>query len=211
MVVAIDSGLWLLGVHASAALATLRPVWEAMLIQNMDAAASGAKVMPHIAPSPFYLWWVWQGGSGATLPLVLLLTRARSTQLRTLGRLSVLPSLCNINEPILFGVPLVLNPSLAVPFFAVPMLSVCTAYLAFSLDWVTRPFLELPWTLPAPVGAYLATGGDGRAVLLQMFNLGLGLLVYWPFVHRYDQRLQRQELTAALDPPRPLPSPQQSP
>ncbi len=192
-VAGVDSALWLLGVHASAALATLKPLWESMLLQNAEAAAAGLAELPHVATQPFYLWFVWQGGSGATLPLALLLLRARSAQLRTVGRAGIVPALFNINEPILFGAPVVLNGTLALPFLLVPALSVASAYAALSLGWVTRPYLELPWTLPAPLGAWLSTGGDVRALGLQLFNLGMGLLLYWPFVRRYDAALVEKE------------------
>ncbi|MBF5041363.1 PTS sugar transporter subunit IIC [Aggregicoccus sp. 17bor-14] len=194
-VVAVDSTLWLLGVHASAALATLRPLWESMLVENMAASAAGLK-LPHLAPLPFYSWFVWQGGSGAALPLALLLVRAKSAQLRAVGRVGLLPALCNVNEPLLFGVPVVLNATLAVPFILVPLLSSAVAYGALAAGWVSPPFLEMPWTLPAPLGAFLSTK-DPRAVLLQMFNLALGLAVYWPFVRRYDRRLLAKEAEQA--------------
>ncbi len=191
-VVLLDSSLWLLGVHAGAVGASLRPLWEAMLVQNMDAAANGA-ALPHIAPLHFYLWFVWQGGSGAALALGLLLLRCRSAQLRSVGRLGFLPAVCNVNEPLLFGVPVVLNPSLAIPFVLAPTLSALVAYGAFSLDWVRRPTLEVPWTLPAPVGAFLTTAGDVRAVALQLCTLALSVAIYWPFVRRYDARLLAEE------------------
>ncbi len=191
-VIGIDSGLWLLGVHAAAATAPLRPLWEAMLVGNMEAAAQGARILPHIASQHFFLWFVWQGGSGATLPLAIHLLRARSAQLRAVARVGIVPALCNINEPILFGAPVVLNPQLAIPFIAAPILSAGIAYLSFRWNWVTRPYLEMPWTLPAPVGAFLSTGGDYRAVILQMVNLAVGFLFYWPFVRRYDRFLQKQ-------------------
>lgn len=199
-VVAVDSGLWLLGVHASAALASLKPLWEQMLLENLAAANAGATALPHVAPQPFFWWFVWQGGSGATLPLALLLMRARSSQLRGVGKLGIVPACFNINEPILFGAPVVLNPSLAIPFFLVPLLSACTAYFTISAGWVQAPYLEMPWTLPAPIGAYLSSGGDVRAVFLQLFNLAVGLALYWPFVRRYDRRLALQEGVAAAAP-----------
>jgi cellobiose PTS system EIIC component len=194
-VVLVDSVLWLLGVHAGAVGASLRPLWEAMLVENMDAAAAGA-ALPHVAPLHFYLWFVWQGGSGAALALGLLLVRCRSAQLRSVGRLGLLPAVCNINEPLLFGVPVVLNPALALPFVLAPLLSAAVAYGAFFLNWVHRPMLEVPWTLPAPVGAFLSTGGDVRAVVLEASTLALSLAVYWPFVRRYDARLLAEEARA---------------
>jgi len=87
----------------------------------------------------------------------------------------------------------VLNPQLAVPFFLAPLSSAAVAYLAFQLNWVSRPYLEIPWTLPAPAGAFLSTGGDVRALALQIFNLAVSFLIYWPFVRRYDRNLQLAE------------------
>jgi cellobiose PTS system EIIC component len=194
-VVLLDSALWLLGVHAGAVGASLRPLWEAMLLENMEAAAAGLS-LPHVAPLHFYLWFVWQGGSGAALALGLLLLRCRSVQLRSVGRLGLLPVVCNINEPLLFGVPVVLNPALALPFILAPLLSAAVAYGAFALNWVHRPVLEVPWTLPAPLGAFLTTGGDARAVVLQSCTLLMSVALYWPFVRRYDARLVAEEARA---------------
>ena len=195
-VVLLDSVLWLLGVHAGAVGASLRPLWEAMLLENMEAASAGL-ALPHVAPLHFYLWFVWQGGSGAALALGLLFVRCRSVQLKSVGRLGLLPAVCNINEPLLFGVPVVLNPALALPFILAPLVSAAVAYGAFALDWVHRPVLEVPWTLPAPLGAFLTTGGDARAVFLQSCTLLLSVAIYWPFVRRYDARLVAEEAQRA--------------
>ena len=195
-VVLLDSVLWLLGVHAGAVGASLRPLWEAMLLENMEAASAGL-ALPHVAPLHFYLWFVWQGGSGAALALGLLLVLCRSVQLKSVGRLGLLPAVCNINEPLLFGVPVVLNPALALPFILAPLVSAAVAYGAFALDWVHRPVLEVPWTLPAPLGAFLTTGGDARAVVLQSCTLLLSVAIYWPFVRRYDARLVAEEAQRA--------------
>lgn len=201
VVVLIDSALWLLGVHATAALATIKPLWEAMLLENMDAAARGDAVLPNIATQQFYIWFVWQGGSGMTLPLALHLLFARSAQLKSLGKIALLPALCNINEPIIFGIPVVMNPRLVIPFFAAPVLATATAYAAFHFNLVNRPYLETLWTLPAPLGAFFTTGGDWRAIVLQLFNLALGFLIYWPFVRRYDRELLAREASSQKDVP----------
>jgi len=202
----LDSGLWLLGVHAAAVTAPIRPLWEAMLVQNMEAVVHGAAI-PHIATQPFYLWFIWQGGSGALLALALLLVFAKSAQLKSVGRLGLLPALCNVNEPLLFGVPVVLNPALAIPFVLAPLLCGTVAYTACALHWVRPPYLEVPWTLPAPLGALLATGGDWRALVLELGNLALAMGLYWPFLRRYDLRLLAQEEAAARLGPGPTGAP----
>lgn len=194
-IVGLDSGLWLLGVHAAAITAPIRPLWEAMLVQNMEAVVHGV-ALPHIATQPFYLWFVWQGGSGTLLALALLLVFAKSAQLRSVGRLGLLPALCNVNEPLLFGVPIVLNPALALPFVVAPLICGAVAYSACALHWVRPPYLEVPWTLPAPLGALLATGGDWRALALELTNLALAMGIYWPFLRRYDLRLLAEEASA---------------
>ena len=202
-----DSLLWLLGVHAAALTSALRPVWESMLVANMEAVAAHT-APPHIAPLHFFLWFVWQGGSGAALALGILLLRCRSAQLRAVGRAGIVPALCNINEPLLFGVPIVLNPRLAPPFILAPLLSAIVAWTAFRLGWVHPPYLEALWTLPAPIGAWLSTGGDPRAVALQLATLALATAVYWPFVRREDQRLAAEEQSSAggsLPPASPTP------
>lgn len=198
----VDGLFWLLGIHPVAILGAIKPIWLSMLTENMSAAAEGAP-LPHIATREFFLWFVWQGGSGGTLALALLLLRARSEALRGVGKLGVVPSLFNVNEPILFGLPVVMNPRLALPFLLAPLLTATTTYLAMSAGFVARPHLEVLWTLPAPVGAFLATGGDLRAILLQMMNLAIALVVWWPFVRAWDRRQQAEvvPMPAPGDPP----------
>jgi len=196
-----DAGLYYLGVHPGGVIAAFQPLWLSMLAENQAARLAG-QALPHIANREFYLWFVWQGGSGGTLALMLclLLTRARS--LRALARLALEPSRFNINEPLLFGLPIVLNPSLAVPFLLGPLVSASVAYLAFSLSWVSRPAYEVLWTLPAPVGAFLSCA-DPRAVVLELFTLALGCAIWWPFVRRIDRQRLQAEVVAPASVPEP--------
>lgn len=188
----VDSGMWLIGLHPLALMAPLKPIWLAMLAENMNAAATGAP-LPHLATREFFLWFVWQGGSGGTLALAILLVRARSRTLKTVGRLGFVPALFNVNEPLLFGVPVVMNPRVAVPFVVAPLLSATTTWFAMSAGWVARPRLDVLWTLPAPVGAFLSTGGDVAAVVLQLANLAMSMAVWWPFVRAWDRKLAEGE------------------
>jgi PTS system cellobiose-specific IIC component len=178
-----DSVLYYLGIHPGGVLSGLSPLWLSMLLQNQSARVAGAAVLPHIATKEFFLWFVWQGGSGGTLALSLLLLGARKGSLRAVARVAFLPSLFNVNEPLLFGVPVVLNPRLLVPFVLGPLVSATVAYLAFAQELVPRPAYEVLWTLPAPLGAFLACG-DWRACALALFNLALSGAIWWPFVRR---------------------------
>jgi PTS system cellobiose-specific IIC component len=184
----VDSALWLLGIHPVAILGALKPILLSMLTENMAAAAEG-RAIPYVATREFFLWFVWQGGSGGTLAAALLLFRARSSALRVVGKVGIVPALFNINEPLLFGLPVVMNPRLAIPFLLGPLATSAISYGAMAAGFVGAPRLEVLWTLPAPIGAYLATGGDLRAVALQSANLALSMAIWWPFLRAWDRRL----------------------
>ncbi len=178
-----DSGLYYLGIHPGGVLSGLSPLWLSMLLQNQAARVVGTAVLPHIATREFFLWFVWQGGSGGTLALSFLLLTTRKASLRAVARVALVPSLFNVNEPLLFGIPVVLNPRLLVPFLLGPLVSATVAYAAFARDLVPRPAYEVLWTLPAPLGAFLACG-DWRAFALAILNLTLSAAIWWPFVRR---------------------------
>jgi len=192
LVVLIDSALWLVGVHGLSVLAAVRPLWLSALAENMAAVSSG-HAPPHVFTQEFFVWFTWQGGSGATLALALLLLFAKSKQLRLVGRAGIVPAIFNINEPLIFGTPVVMNGKLAPPFVLAPVIMVTLSWAAMHFGVVRPPYIEVVWTLPAPIGAYLSSGGDGRAVVLQMLNLGIALALWWPFLRRYDRALLDQE------------------
>ncbi len=195
-IITIDSTIWLFGVHAVALLGVLKPVWLQFLAENQQALMAKLPI-PNLAPREFYIWFVWMGGSGTALTLAGHLLFCKSAMLRSVGRLGFLPALFNINEPILFGVPVVMNPLLAVPFLLAPLACGTIAWTAFHLDWVVKPHLDILWTLPAPIGGYLTTGGDWRALALQGVNLAVAAIIYWPFVRAYDRKLLVQEAAGA--------------
>jgi cellobiose PTS system EIIC component len=192
LMVLLDSVLWLTGIHAVVLLALAKPIWLGLFQANAEAALAGAP-LPHIAAWPFYNWFVWIGGSGAVLPLAFMLLRARSRSLRTVGKLSAPAVIFNINEPLLFGTPIVLNPILALPFFLAPATCAVFSWLVFKSGWITRPYVLPPWTLPAPVGAFLATGGDWKAIILVLINIIISGLIYWPFFRAYDRLMTARE------------------
>jgi PTS system cellobiose-specific IIC component len=192
VIVLIDSLLWLIGVHPVAVLALAKPVWLEMYRRNADAVASGL-APPHIGTKETFLWFIWIGGSGLTLPLAALLWRARSQQLRSVARVGLVPAIFNINDAYLFGVPIVLSGALAVPFVLAPLAAAVSTVVALKSGWVTPPFRDILWTLPGPVGAVLSTN-DWRAAVLCCFNLLMAAAIYYPFVRRYDRRLAAREL-----------------
>ncbi|MGH4051415.1 MAG: PTS sugar transporter subunit IIC [Clostridium sp.] len=185
--------LWAAGIHGMSVIGSLvRPIWLVLLDQNTAAVAAG-KLIPNIAPEPFFQWFIWIGGAGATLSLALLMCFSSSEYLKRVGRFSIIPGVFNINEPLIFGAPIVMNPILAIPFILAPTVAAIIAYGATTLGLVSKVYIIAPWTLPAPIGAYVATGGDWRAPLLVIFNIILATFIYYPFFKVYEKKMVAEE------------------
>lgn len=187
-IVAVETLLWLLGVHGPAVLAAIvTPVYLTLQMQN-TAAFSAHLPLPHVVVVSLFLF-VFPGGAGATLPLAMLLALSRIARLRRIGRLVLLPALANMNEPLLFGLPIVLNPFFAIPFVLVPLVLASLTYAVVSLGWIARPAFYVPSAVPAPLSTYLATL-DPRAPALLLLNLAIAMLLYLPFVRVYERHLE---------------------
>lgn len=186
--------LWFFGIHGVSVIGSIaRPLWITLREANLEAYELGQQ-LPHIATEEFFQWFIWIGGAGATLALVILLAFfAKSKYGKQLGRASLPSGIFNINEPIIFGAPIVLNPILMIPFILAPMVLATTAWIAVSSGLVTTAFILVPWTLPAPIGAYLSTGGDPMAIVLSFILIVEAMIIYYPFFKLYDKQLLREE------------------
>ncbi len=184
-IVAVETVLWVVGIHGPATLAAIvTPLYLTLQAQNTDAFTHHAP-LPHIVVVSLFLF-IFPGGAGATLPLAFLLLFSRAPRLRLLARATLAPALCNINEPLLFGLPIVLNPYLVAPFVGVPLITATIAYFATANNLVARAYTYIPAAVPAPLAVYLATL-DWRAVVLVLFNIALATILYLPFVRAYEQ------------------------
>jgi cellobiose-specific phosphotransferase system component IIC len=187
VIVLIETLLWAIGVHGPALLAAVvTPVYLTMQMQNTHAFAAH-QPLPFIVVVSLFLF-VFPGGAGATLPLAVLLAASRVPRLRRVGRATLVPAFFNINEPLLFGAPVVFNPHLAIPFVAAPLLLASTTYAAVATGVVARAAFYVPSSVPTPISTYLATL-DPRAPVLALFNIGIATLVYWPFVRLYERHV----------------------
>jgi len=190
----VETLLWTIGIHGPALLAAVvLPVYVHLQLQNTEALAHNAP-LPHIVTVSMFLF-VFPGGAGATLPLVLLLLRSRVKRVRRVALATLLPSLANANEPLMFGLPVVLNPTLGVPFVITPLVLAFVSYEAMALGFVARPAYYIPSTVPIPFGAFAATK-DWRSVALMFVNVAIGLAIYAPFARAYERQALRRE---ALD------------
>jgi PTS system cellobiose-specific IIC component len=185
LITIVETLLWTFGIHGPATLAAIvTPVYLTLQLQNTDAFSRHAP-LPHIVVVSLFLF-VFPGGAGATLPLAALLALSKVDRLRKVGRLTILPAIFNINEPLMFGLPVVLNPFLAIPFTIVPAVLATITYLAMAHGLVARPALYLPSSIPTFASTYLSTF-DVRAIALVAFNIAVATVIYLPFVRAYER------------------------
>ncbi len=187
VIVAIETILWTAGVHGPAMLAAIvTPVYLTMQMQNTHAFTVHTP-MPYIVVVSLFLF-IFPGGAGATLPLAALLAISRVPRLRRVGRATLLPSLFNLNEPLLFAAPVVFNPHLVLPFVGAPLVLATVTYAAVALGFVSRAAFYVPSSFPTFVSTYLATQ-DLRAVALAALNVALATVIWYPFVRAYERHV----------------------
>ncbi len=190
--VGLSQVFWFFGAHGPNLLFSVEQnILTPALLDNVSAFAQG-QALPHILTKPFLDAFTRMGGSGCTLCLILaVFLRSRDSGSRRLCLIALLPALCNVNEPLLFGLPLVFNPVYVVPFLLVPVVQTVAAYAATLLDLVPRTMAEINWTAPPLLGGYAATGSLAGPVM-QVVNLALGVLIYLPFVSLADRMFDRE-------------------
>ncbi|AVJ19658.1 PTS cellobiose transporter subunit IIC [Serratia sp. MYb239] len=197
LMVLIANLLWFAGIHGdNIVTGLLNPIFMTNLAANAALVAQGAATTQTLT-APFWSFYVCIGGSGSTLVLALLYLRSRSVHLRTIGRLSVVPSVFNINEPLLFGSPVVMNPTLFIPLLLVPMVNAVLAYFALHWDFVEKMVAMAPWTAPAPLGALISASWDIRAAVLVLLLMALDFAIWLPFFKVYEKQLITQEMQQA--------------
>ncbi len=190
VVIVVTIALWAVGIHGSAIVSNIiSPLLLVNMTENAEAIASGQQATNVIA-GEFLNSYVWIGGSGGTLGLVFVLAfLAKAPQLKVIGRTSIIPGFFNINEPIIFGVPLVYNPFLLIPFFLAPMVSGTIAYFLTSIGFAGHLYAAIPWTSPIGIGAFTSSGGSIGALLTALICCLASVIIWYPFVHLYDKKL----------------------
>jgi len=193
MAVLSEHLLWSLGLHGSSIV--IFPIFEPMWIVNLQENISG--VAKHIVTQPFYENGVWIGGSGATLPVVVyMLVFAKSKLLKQVGRIGIAPGLFNINEPVTFGLPIVLNPILMIPFIATPAIVMTVQYLGTSIGLFPLCNFMVPWTTPFLISGFLMTQSV-MGVVAQIISFVVAFLCWLPFIRAWDHSNFKLEMEEA--------------
>ncbi len=179
--------LWLLGIHQSVIYSS---ILEPLLIVNMTAdmaAYAVGQAIPNIINVAFVPAFGLLGGSGSTICLLIAtFLVGRNAATKNVSKMALVPGIFNINEPVIFGYPIVYNVSMLIPFVLTPAMGIVVAYIATSLNFMNNCVIYIPWTTPPLLSGYLATAGDWRAIIVQALILVLGVLIYIPFVKIND-------------------------
>lgn len=191
--------LWTAGIHgASIVGGVMSPIYLENILYNANLAATGVDNIHSngfkIASEAFKNLTIEIGGSGSTIGLVLLmLFFAKSKQLKEVGKLAITPAIFNINEPVIFGTPIVMNPILMIPFIISPLVATTITWFAMKFDLVKIPFAIVPWTTPPIIGGLLASGFAISVAVITIVNIIVSTLIYYPFFKIYDKQLLEEE------------------
>ncbi|ELV8718427.1 PTS sugar transporter subunit IIC/EAL domain-containing protein [Vibrio vulnificus] len=191
---AMNSLLWFLGVHGYYALLPLVELLQQASSLNYSTFVAGGE--GHYAMNLSMMGtFVFIGGSGATLSLVVaMLLFAKQKSLKLIAIASIPIGLINVNEILLFGLPIILNPRMFLPFFLTPAVHVVTTLLAIEVGVINVPSASVPFNAPIIINAWLATSGDWGGVLLQLFNIAVGVVIYYPSVRNLNRLYSNREI-----------------
>ena len=182
--------LWFFGLHGQVIInSVMDPIWNTLMLENLDAYKAG-EALPHIVTKPFMeIFTVGLGGSGMTLSVVLLMAFfMRSTQLKDVGRLALAPGIFNVNEPAIFGLPIVMNATIFIPWLLAPLVVTSINYFVMAIGLVPAPTgVAIPWTVPIVINGILATNSI-LGGLLQIVDCLIVGLIWFPFLKILDKQ-----------------------
>lgn len=185
--------LWSVGINSGSMVnGFVRPFWLENQAENIAALQAG-QPLPHVITEQFFDM-IWMGGAGVTLSLLLaIVIFAKSKHIKSVGAIGIVPGIFNINEPVLFGLPIILNPIMLIPFNIVPIVMVTTQYIAMNIGLVSKPLgVAFPWPTPAVISGFI-TVGDLTGSLMQLANLIIGAMIYLPFLRIIDKASKKEE------------------
>ncbi|EOT51400.1 MULTISPECIES: PTS cellobiose transporter subunit IIC [Enterococcus] len=181
--------LWFFGLHGQIIVnSVMDPIWNTLMLDNLEAYKAG-ETLPHIITKPFMeTFTVGLGGSGMTLAVVLIMAFVmKKKQYKDIGRLSLAPGIFNVNEPAIFGLPIVLNATILIPWVIAPILVTTLNYLVMAAGIVPAPTgVSVPWTVPIFFSGMLATNSV-LGGLLQLVDMVIVGFIWYPFLRVLDK------------------------
>ena len=187
---------WFFGINGGSVVgAVFNPILQTLSAENVAFFTKGIG-SAHIINQQFQDLFATFGGAGSTISLIIaMLAFCKSKRVTELGKLALIPGIFGINEPIVFGIPIVLNPTLIIPFILVPTLNIIISYLAMAAKIVpVCSGIAIPWTTPPIISGFLATNWAGA--LLQLLLIIMGVFIYLPFIKVIDKQYMKEEIEA---------------
>ncbi|MCS3483047.1 PTS system cellobiose-specific IIC component [Bacillus sp. JUb11] len=187
--------LWFFGLHGQIIInSVMDPIWNTLSIQNLESYTKTGEVPNIISKQFIEIYTVGMGGTGMTLAVVFtILIFLKSKQLKQVAKLGLGPGLFNVNEPIIFGLPIVMNPLILIPWILAPMVITCISYFAMATGIVPPPTgVNIPWTVPIFISGVMATNSLAGG-LLQLFNLMIVFVIWFPFLKFIDRMNVKNE------------------
>lgn len=188
IIYSLGNFLWLFGIHQSVIYgAILEPLLILNITENISAYNNG-QAIPNIINVSQVQTFALIGGSGSTICLLIAtFIVSKNSASRSVSKLALGPGIFNINEPVIFGYPIVYNISMIIPFVFVPALGILISYITTTIGWMSPAVIQVPWTTPMFLNAFFATAGDWRAIIVQAVIVILGILIYIPFIKINDK------------------------
>ncbi|MDD7304953.1 MAG: PTS transporter subunit EIIC [Peptoniphilaceae bacterium] len=186
--------LWWFGIHGDAALG---PIFLPIALQNITenaAAYHAGKPIPHVFTETFLSNFLLMSGSGITVGLLILMIFSKSKRYNELGKISFVPCIFGINEPITFGTPIVYNPILFIPYVIGPTILAFPVYKVFEFGLIERAFIQSPGYTPFFLQGYLMNLSF-KSIILQIFILLLSIVMYYPFFKILEKEELKNEVT----------------
>lgn len=182
--------LWFFGLHGQILVnSVMDPVWNTLMFENLEAYKAGEH-LPHIITKPFMeVFTVGLGGSGMTLAVVIIMAFfLRKKQYRDVGRLALGAGIFNVNEPVIFGLPIVLNATILIPWVIAPIIVTAFNYFVMAIGIVPAPTgVSVPWTVPIFFSGIIATNSLAGG-LLQIVDFILVGFIWYPFLRMLDKQ-----------------------
>ena len=182
--------LWFVGIHGANVINAIISIVTLSNLALNQAALQAGEALPKVVAGEFFNVYVYIGGAGATLGLAIAMALSKNEHLKSIGRISIIPGLFNINEPIMFGTPIIMNPILFIPFIGVPIINAVIAYTVLKIGIVGKIVALVIWTTPGPLGALIASNFNIFAMILSLCLVFLSYLIYTPFINAYAKTLQ---------------------
>jgi PTS system cellobiose-specific IIC component len=195
LVTFLVSLMWFFGLHGSNVMApVLEGIWGVGLLKNTNvydrSGMAGVKEAIKAGNGDAYMWvrgsfdsYAWFGGVGGTITLlIVILVFSKCADYRMVAKLGIAPSVFNINEPVMFGLPIVLNPIFFIPFILSPIVGVTIGWLATAANLVDPVVVATPWVIPPFLYSLMSTGYDWRAPIVTLVSFIAAIAIWTPFV-----------------------------